>query len=46
MKLSMIIIILAVMMGSTDGDCPSSVNCPDGKDLAIYVLAKTMYVVS
>ena len=37
MKLSMIIIIIGVLMDSTDGDCPSSVNCPDGEHLAVCV---------
>ena len=31
MKLLVIILIIGVLMDSTNGDCSSSVNCPDGK---------------
>lgn len=31
----MIIIIIGVLMDSTDGNCPSSVNCPDGEHLCV-----------
>ena len=31
MKLSVIILIIGILMDSTSGDCPSSVNCPDGE---------------
>ena len=31
MKLSVIILAFCVLMGSTSGDCPNSVNCLDGE---------------
>ena len=31
MKLSVIILTICVLMDSTSGNCPSSVNCPDGE---------------
>ena len=48
MKLSVIILIISVLMDFTNGDCPSSVNCPDGKyftyrDKCLYMLPSIMF---